>query len=285
VIASAANPVEAKIRASGTWARIPLPAVIGYDAAGLVDAVGPGVTDFAPGDEVFYTPEVFGNPAGTHAEYNVVHAHVVAKKPPSLSFAEAASLPLAGGTAYEGIVRRLAVRVGETVLIHGGAGGVGSLAIQIAKASGARVIATAGTRNQEFLRELGADVSIDYATEDVSSVVRRETRQQGVDATFDCVGGELAAKSVPLTRVFGRIATILPPKGDFAPLYVRNQALHGVFLTRERPRLEALARMVELGQLKPIVDLELPLERIREAHERLDSGHGRGKIVVRVSEP
>lgn len=144
VLASGTNPVDAKIRAAGQWAGIELPAILGYHACGVVEQVGACVHDVEVGDEVFYTPEIFGNRFGTYAEYNVVPAAIVARKPVGLSRAESAAVPLAGGTACEAIASRLAVRPGETVLIHGGAGGVGSIAVLFAKVSGAQVLATAG---------------------------------------------------------------------------------------------------------------------------------------------
>lgn len=284
VIASGTNPVEAKVRASGHWSKIVLPAVIGYDAAGLVEAVGSAVSGFLPGDAVYFTPEIFANANGTHAEYTVVPAAIVAPKPKNLSFAEAAAVPLAGGTAYEAVVRRLDLRLGETILIHGGAGGVGSFAIQLAKALGARVLASAGSANQQLLRELGADVSIDYKQADLAEICARETNGRGVDAVFDTVGGELVASSLGSTRAFGRVATILPPKGDLTALYLKNITLHGVFLTRERARLEALTQLIEAGRLKPLLDAVLPLDEVQSAHRRLDAGHGRGKVVLRVAE-
>src|SRR4051812_16639480 len=132
VIASGTNPVDAKLRADGSWAGLTPPVILGGDVAGVVEQVGPGVRDLAAGDEVYYSPEVFGNQSGSYAEYNVAPAAEVARKPANLSFVEAAAVPLAGGTAWEAVVRRLKVTVGETVLIHGGAGGVGSFAVQIA---------------------------------------------------------------------------------------------------------------------------------------------------------
>lgn len=283
VLASGTNPVEAKIRAAGSWAGIQLPAALGYDAAGVVEELGPGALDFKINDPVYFTPEIFGNSHGTHAEYTVVPAAIAARKPTRASFVEAAGVPLAGGTAYEAIVRRLALTVGESVLIHGGAGGVGAFAVQIAKAAGARVFATAGPKNQDYLRELGVDVPIDYTREDFAAVVDKETNRRGVDAAFDTASGELAAKSIPVVRPYGRIATILPPKGDLGGLYMRNQTLHGVFLTRERARLEALTRLIDQGQLKLPIDQVLPLEEVVAAHRRLDSGHGRGKIIFEVA--
>lgn len=285
VLASAVNPVEAKIRASGTWAGLSLPAILGYDAAGLVDLVGPGVTDFAPDDEVYFTPEVIGNSHGTHATYTVVNAAIVAKKPRSIGFDEAASIPLAGGTAYEAIVRRLNVKVGDTVLILGGAGGVGSFAVQLAKAAGARVLASAGPANQDLLTQLGADVAIDYTKRDPVEAALTDTNGVGVDATFDTVGGEVFLGAIPATRAFGRIATVLGPRGDLTPLYLKNQTLHGIFLMRERARLEALAKLVDQGRIKPLVAEVRPfnLESVKEGHRRLDSGHGLGKFVLDVS--
>lgn len=281
VMASGTNPVDAKIRANGAWAKLEMPAVLGYDVSGVVEKTGAGVSDFKEGDEVYYTPEIYGNSRGSYATHNLVAADVVARKPATLNHVEAAAVPLAGGTAWEAIVRRLAVRVGETVLIHGGAGGVGSFAVQIAKASGARVLATASAANQSTLRELGADVPIDYA-HDFGDAVKRETGGMGVDAVFDCASGDLVGSSLHVTRPFGRLACILPPGGDLRLLYVKNLTLHGVFLTRERKRLDEMRALIDQGKLRPLVTEVLPLDQVSRAHERLDTGHGRGKIVLRI---
>ncbi|HEY8486881.1 MAG TPA: zinc-dependent alcohol dehydrogenase family protein [Limnochordales bacterium] len=283
VVASGTNPVDAKIRANGQWAGIPLPAVLGYDVSGVVEQVGPGVSDFQPGDEVFYTPEIFGNRWGSYAEYEVVPAAIVARKPRGLSHVEAAAVPLAGGTAWEAVVRRLRVQPGETILIHGGAGGVGSFAVQFARVAGARVLATAGPANQATLKELGADVAIDYTREDPAEVALRETGGRGVDAVFDTVGGETLARSLRAVRPFGRLASILGIRGDLTLAYRNNLAIHGIFLTRERRRLEEMTPLLERGQVRPLIDQVLPLDQVRRAHERLDSGHGRGKVVLQVA--
>jgi len=281
VVAAGTNPIDAKLRAAGGSRGLEAPVVLGADVSGVVEEVGVGVTDLAAGDEVYYTPEVFGPGShGGYAEYHVAKADIVAKKPASLSHEEAAAVPLAGGTAYEALVRRLAVRVGETVLIHGGAGGVGSFAVQIARSAGARVLATAGPDNQETLEALGADVAIDYTRQDAAEAALDDT---GVDAVLDTVGGETVVNSIPATRPFGRLATILGAQGDLTPLYQKNQTLYGVFLLRERARLEELARLIERGQMRPLVDQVLDLSEVGKAHKRLDSGHGRGKIVLRVS--
>jgi NADPH:quinone reductase len=285
VVAAGTNPVDAKFRAEGDSIGLEAPIVLGADVSGVVEEVGPGVTDLAAGDEVYYTPEVFGpHSNGAYADYHAAKADIVATKPVVLTHEEAAGVPLAGGTAYEALVRRLAVRVGETVLIHGGAGGVGSFAVQIARAAGARVLATAGPDNQEVLKELGGDVAIDYQGQDVTEVALEETGGEGVDAVFDAVGGGTIVESIPATKPFGRLATILGAQGDLTPLYQKNQILYGVFLTRERARLEELGALIERGQVHPLIDEVLPLKEVDRAHERLDSGHGRGKVVLRVAE-
>jgi NADPH2:quinone reductase len=284
VIASGTNPVDAKIRANGTWAGIVPPAILGYDVAGVIEQVGAGVTDFDVGDEVYYTPTIRDNQMGSYAEYNVAPAAIVARKPKNLSFVDAAAVPLAGGTAYEAIVRRLRLRVGQRSLIHGGARGVGSFAVQIAKAAGAFVLATASAANQATLTELGADIPIDYQRERPADVARRVTDGAGLDAAFDTVGGRLIADTIPAMRPFGHLATILDPTGDLHTLTIANLTLHGIFLTRERARLDDLTRLIERDQVRPLVADVLPLRDVRKAHERLDSGHGRGKVVLEVSQ-
>jgi NADPH2:quinone reductase len=283
VIASGTNPVDAKIRQAGTWAQIPFPAVLGYDVSGVVEALGPGVTEFKVGDEVFYTPEIFGNPHGSYAQYTIAAASIVAPKPPSLSYVEAAGIPLAGGTAWEAIVRRLNVRPGETMLIHGGAGGVGSFAIQFAKTAGARVIVTGSKANHSALHELGADVAVDYRDADVAEQILRATSGHGADASFDTAGGNVSLSTL-VTRPFGRIATILPPDGDLSALYTKNQTLFGTFLTREGAWLREMTPVFERGQAKVVIDTVLPLEEVGKAHERLDSGHGRSKIILQAEQ-
>jgi len=280
-LAVAVNPVDAKIRAAGRWAGVEPPFVLGYDAAGVVAKVGPGVKDLKEGDEVYYTPEIFGNPHGTYAEYTPVPAGIVAKKPKNLSFAEAAAIPLAGGTAWEAVVRRLAVRPGETVLVMGGAGGVGSFAVQFAKAAGAYVIATASAESLPVLKELGADLALDYRGPWAEEVLKA-TEGQGVDAAFETAGESLVERVIPVVRPFGRIATILPPQGNLSGLYTKNQTLYGVFLTRERKRLLEMRPLFERGLARPLIAEVLPfsLENLRKAHARMDSGHGRGKIVL-----
>jgi NADPH2:quinone reductase len=282
VIASALNPVDAKLRANGAWAKLDPPVILGYDVAGVVEEVGFGVSEFRAGDEVYYTPEIFGNPHGSYADYSVVSAAIVAHKPTALSFVEASAIPLAGGTAWEAVIRRLAIRPGETILIHGAAGGVGSFAVQFAKTAGARVLATASSDSHDLLRDLGADVTIDYRKNDAAEIALRETKGQGADAAFDMEGTNIVARCLTGIRTFGRVACILPPQGELSLLYQKNITLHGIFLTRERQRLEEMRPLFETKQVRPVIDTVLPLEEVGKAHDRLDSHHGRGKIVLRI---
>ena len=165
VHATSINPLDFQVRRGDYPDLVQLPAITGHDVSGVVEAVGPGVTTFAPGDEVWYTPQIFDG-QGSYAEYHVASESIVGKKPAALSHLEAASLTLVGGTAWEALVVRAALRVGETILIHGGAGGVGHVAIQLAKAIGAKVFTTVREANSEFARSMGADVVIDYEKED-----------------------------------------------------------------------------------------------------------------------
>ena len=224
------------------------------------------------------------NPNGSYAEYTVAPASIVAQKPKGLSFVDAAAIPLAGGTAWEAVIRRLRLQPGETVLIHGGAGGVGSFAIQFAKAAGARVIATAGAENRGTLLELGADLAVDYREQDAAQVALEDTDGKGVDAAFDISGANRVARCLPGVRPFGRVAYILPPEGDLSLSYQKNIALHGVFLTRERSRLEEMRPLFERGLAKPLVDQVIPLSEVAKAHKRLETEHGRGKIVLSMED-
>jgi NADPH2:quinone reductase len=283
IIASAVNPVDAKIRASGYWGKSSLPIILGYDAAGIIEEAGAGVTNFKVGDEVYYTPKLMDNPIGTYAEYNSVEASIISLKPKNLSFEEAAAIPLAGGTAWEAVIRRLKIMPGETILIHGAAGGVGTFAVQFAKAAGAKVIATASPENHGILKELGADIIIDYHKLDAAKTALEETGGKGVDAAFDIQGDDIVSRCLPGIRPFGRVASILPPKGDLTLLYRNNITLYGVFITRDSKRLEEMRSVFERGLAKPIIDKILPLEEVSKAHERMESHHGIGKIVLRIA--
>lgn len=283
VLATSVNPVDYKLRRNGTWAGMTPPAVLGYDAAGVVEALGDGVDAFARGDAVFYTPVIFGKP-GTYAELHVVDAAIVAKKPSTLSYVEAAALPLAGCTAWDALVLRARVQPTETVLIHAGAGGVGSLAVQVAKAAGCRVIATAKTDAHALVRSLGADVVVDHTREDFADATLRETGGRGVDVALDTVGGDALARSIKCTRPRGRLVSIASTSGDLGGAYMKNLDVLFVFLERSGDKIRALQALAERGQIKPVIDSVLPLEDVAKAHAKIEGGGMRGKLVLRVSD-
>jgi NADPH:quinone reductase len=271
LLATSVNPVDYKIRRAGSWAQVKPPAVIGYDAAGVVEAVGPGVTGFAPGAKVFYTPHIFGRP-GTYAELQVVEADIVVPKPDNLTFLEAASLPLAGGTAWDMVIRLAAVKPGETVLVHAGAGGVGSLAVQLARA-----------RNAELVMSLGADVVIDYRSEDFAAATLRETGGRGVEVAVDTVGGDTLARSIAAMKPYGRMVGCVSCTADLSTALGKNLSLHFEFLERARLKMEALRTLAERRQLVPVVDSVMPLDEVAEAHRRIEAGGMRGKIVLEIA--
>src|ERR1051326_2085656 len=199
IYAAGTNPVDAGNRQDGSWAGLHPPVIPGCDASGVIDAVGSGVTTFAPGDDVFYMTDFLHHSQGTYAEYQVVDAALIAPKPPTLTHVEAAAMPLAGGTAYEAIIRRLALTRGEWILMFGAAGGVGSLALQIAVARHAHVIAVARSRHHGLLSALGAAACLDYTTQDVVAEARAIASRK-LDALVDFVGGETVARSLSAIR-------------------------------------------------------------------------------------
>lgn len=287
VHATAINPLDYQVRRGDYPDLVPLPAITGHDVSGVVEAVGPGVTAFAPGDEVWYTPQIFDGP-GSYAEYHVAAANIVGRKPASLSHLEAASLTLVGGTAWEALVVRAGLRVGESILIHGGAGGVGHVAIQLAKAIGARVYTTVREGNVEFVRGLGADVAIDYEKEDYVDAVLRETGGRGVDVVFDTIGGNTLTHSPDALAQLGRVVSIvdIAQPQNLIQAWGKNASYHFVFTRQNRGKLDELSALVERGQLRPHVGAVYSLADIPAAHARLESGNNglRGKIAIAVGE-
>ena len=283
IYAAGTNPVDAQNRRDGSWAGLHPPVIPGSEASGVIDAVGPGVTTFAPGEEVFYMTDFLHNPHGTYAEYQVVDAALIARKPPRLSHVEAAALPLAGGTAYETIIRRLALSQGEWMLMFGAAGGVGSLALQIAVAQGAQVIAVARSHHHGLLSALGAVACLDYTTQDVVAEAQAIAGRK-LDTIADFVGGETVARSLAALRSYGRVASIAGLSGDLEQLLDLNLTLHGILVRPERTRLLALDALIASRGLHPIIDQVLPLKEAAQAHRRLETGHGQGKIVLAVRE-
>ena len=279
VRAASMNPLDCKLR-EGKFRlvfRVRPPFVLGFDVAGEVEGVGPGVTRLRPGDAVFgELPR-----PGAHAEYVVAGEDHLLPKPGRLSFEEAAAIPAAAMSALQALRDEARLRAGQHLLVNGAGGGIGTFAVQIAKAWGGRVTAVASARNQGLLREIGADESLDYAKDDFA---RR-------DAAFDVVLDVVPNRSFPECRRAlapgGTYVTTLPGPGPFLwraltalPLF-GGRRCRALMLRPKRSDLEELARLAEAGSLRPVVGEVFPLDAIREAHVRMQSGHARGKIVVR----
>jgi len=293
--ASGINPLDAKIRAGQAGhARQPLPAVLGMDLAGVVEALGEGVSDWVVGDEVYGLATGIGGAQGSLAEFAAVDARLLARKPANLSMREAAALPLVLITAWEGLVDRARVGADQSVLIHGGAGGVGHVAVQIAKALGARVFATGSARHQAEIESFGATF-IDYRQQGVEEYVAQHTAGEGFDIVYDTVGGETLDRSFQAARTYhGHVLSCLGwGQHSLAPLSFRGATYSGVFtllplLTghgREHHGqiLAQAARLIEAGQLKPLLDpRRFTLQTAEEAYTLLASGAAQGRLVIEV---
>ncbi|MGY2081214.1 NADP-dependent oxidoreductase [Modestobacter sp. SYSU DS0657] len=268
--AAGVNPVDMGIRAGGLAGFFPhhFPIIPGWDLAGTVEAVGPAIVDFAPGDEVFGYLRRDEVQWGTTAELVPAPQRCLAHKPSSLSFAEAGALPLAGLTAYQALTEALAVGEGDRVLVHRAAGGVGFFAVQIAAALGAHVIGTASPRNHGFLRDAGAAEVLDYSAGPIS-----EQLAEPVDAVLDLNGGDALTDAPKQVRDVSRIASVVDPA-------VNEMGGRYVFVRPERHDLEELGRMADAGQLRVSIAKAFPLEQTAQAQELVAGGHVRGKVVV-----
>lgn len=285
VYATSINPLDYQVRRGDYPDLVQLPTITGHDVSGVVEEVGPGVATFSPGDEVWYTPKIFDGP-GSYAEYHVVAESIIGRKPASLSHLEAASLTLVGGTVWEALVARAALRVGESILIHGGAGGVGHVAIQVAKAMGAKVFTTVREANFEFARSLGADMSIDYVREDYVDAIMRETGGRGVDVVFDTIGGNTLSRSPDTLAQYGRVVSIVDTAQpqNLIQAWGKNASYHFVFTRQNRGKLDELSALIERGHLRPHVGAVYSLSDIPLAHARLETPNNgvRGKIAIAV---
>jgi len=291
VRAAAVNPIDYKVRKTGALGA-GAGKILGRDAAGIVDAVGPGVAQFKPGDKVFYTPDF--EATGSYAQWNLVRAELVARMPEGVSFEQAAAVPLAGTTAWDCLFTRGGVGVGQTMLIAGANGGVGSIAVQLAKAAGAFVFGTCSTRSMEFVKSIpvcgpaggghrGPDRVLNYQTENWSEIIKAEF-PGGLDVVYDCVGQDVVSRSLPLMKSMGRIVSIVNPSGKLEEGYRKNVALHYSFVVPNRAAMEGLRTLMERKQLVPLIDSVLPLEEVAEAHRRLEAGGVKGKIVLRIDD-
>jgi NADPH:quinone reductase len=296
VEASGVNPLDVKIIAgTAAHARVTPPLVLGMELAGVVTELGQGVAGLQVGDEVYGLTGGIGDRPGSLAEYAAVDADLLAVKPARLSMCEAAALPLASITAWEGLVDRAGVRAGQLVLVQGGAGGVGHVAVQIARARGATVFATGTGDSLPVIKDLGG-VPIDYRVTPVADYVAAATAGQGFDVIFDTVGGASLDDAFTAVRTYtGHVVSILGwGTHSLAPLSFRGATYSGVFTllpiltgngrARHGEILRSVAALVDAGQLTPILDQQpYQLSTVADAHRAVADGTARGKVVVRVS--
>ena len=290
--ASGVNPLDTKIYAgTAPHARHPLPAILGLDLAGVIEAVGYGVERFRLGDEVYGMTGGVGGHPGSLAQFAVVDADLLAIKPTNLSMRESAALPLVFITAWEGLVDRAAVRANQTVLVHGGAGGIGHIAVQIANTLGAKVFSTGSQRQRDQIESLGATF-IDYASERVTDYVDRLTGGLGFDVIFDTVGGATLDASFEGVRRFGHVVSALGwGTHALAPLSFRAATYSGIFTllplltnvgrAHHGEIMGQATRLVEAGRVRPRLDpRRFTLDSVGEAYEALTSRAARGRLVV-----
>nr|WP_292372064.1 NADP-dependent oxidoreductase [Methanosarcina sp. UBA411] len=272
VVAAGVNPIDWKIRRG--YMELPLPMTVGSDVAGIVDVVGQGVDSFRPEDEVFGKASAG---QGGYAEYTVVSSTQIALKPSSIGFIESAAIPTAGLAAWQSLFDIAGLERGQTVLIHGAAGGVGTFAVQFAKWKGAYVIGTASSKNAEFLKSIGCDEVIDYRNQRFEEIV------SSLDVVLDTIGGDTLERSWGVLKPGGFLVTTVAsiPKGVPEKYGVRADRLMTQADGRE---LAQIAAIIDEQKIKPIVTTVLPLTDARKAHEMSETGHARGKIVLRVAE-
>ena len=277
--AAGVNPVDWKTRAGAGMAAVigPPPFTVGWDVAGTVDAVGPGVTRFSVGDAVFGMPW-FPRQAGAYAEFVTAPSRHFARRPAGLSEVEAAGLPLAGLTAWQSLVDIAAVQPGQRVLVHAAAGGVGHLAVQIAKARGAYVIGTASVGKHNLLHDLGVDEAVDYRSEAFEKVV------EPVDLVYDLVGGEVAVRSLDVLTPEGRLICLPSAAAAEAVTAAAARGIRatGMLVEPDGDGLEELADLVDQRRLRVLVAETFPLERASHAHRAGELGHTTGKLVLTV---
>ncbi|MCX8508560.1 MAG: NADP-dependent oxidoreductase, partial [Rhodobacteraceae bacterium] len=273
IVAASVNPVDWKIRQGHLASFIPhtLPLTLGWDLSGVVAAVGPAVTGFKPGDAVYSRPDIARN--GSYAEFIAVRESELALKPATISHVEAASLPLVSITAWEVLVTTADLQPGQRVLIHAGAGGVGAIAVQLAKARGAHVTATASAGKAALVRGLGADEVLDYRSQDVARLAR------DMDVVFDTQGGEAQEAAWGSLKPGGILVSIVaPPSAERAAAEGKRSAF--VFIQPSAPILRDLAAMVDASLIRPLVGAEFSLDNAARAQEFSETGRATGKIVL-----
>jgi NADPH:quinone reductase len=295
VAATSVNPVDCKIRRGERPAIAPpLPAILQGDVAGVIEEIGPEVTDFKIGDEVFGCVGGFKDLGGSLADFTIGNVQLLARKPTNLSHPQAAALPLVTITAWEGLHDRANISAGQSVLIHAGTGGVGHVAVQLSRAAGAKVATTiSGDAKAAALHEIcGPELeTINYRTEEVTEYMKRLTGGNGFDIVFDTVGGPNLGRSFGATRRHGQVVNILSmAEHDLSQMHLKALSLHVVFMlipmitgegrSRHGAILREAAKLVEDGMLKPLIDCIHPFDDASEAHRRAESGQQIGKVVL-----
>jgi len=294
--AAGVNPVDTKIRRNGVFYDHALPAVLGCDGAGVVVETGSKVSQFKAGDKVWFCHGGLGREQGNYAEYTVIDERWVSLMPETFSFTEAAAVPLVLITAWGALFDRGGLQAGQTVLIHAGAGGVGHVAIQLAKLKGARVITTVSSAQKaEFVKSLGADEAINYTKDGFANAVNDLSGGKGTDLVFDTVGAAVFKESIAVTAHFGRLVTLLDPgELNLGEARMRNLLIgFELMLTpmlRDLPKardkhveiLNQCAQWADKGLLKPHISKQLSLQEATVAHKLIEAGHTSGKIVLSV---
>lgn len=282
ILYTSVNPVDWKIREGMLQGRLPheFPITLGWDAAGIIKAVGQNVTHLKVGDEVYAYCRKPVIHEGTYAEFICFDEEHVALKPKNLSFAQAAAIPLVGLTAWQALFDFGKLKSGETILIQAGAGGVGSLAIALAKNVGAKVYTTASEANHPYVKKLGADVAIDYHKQSFIDAIKRQ-EPHGIDMVLECMGGDTLKSSVELLKEGGRLISIL---GQLNPAVAKEKKItfHYVFVSPNGEELKQIAALIEQRKIEPPAIEEMTLEEAAKAQEQIRLGHTRGKIVLKI---
>jgi len=296
--AAGVNPVDTKVRRHGVFYPEPLPAILGCDGSGVIVEIGSEVTQFKVGDEVWFCHGGLGREQGNYAEYTVLDVRWLSLRPQTISAIEAAAAPLVLITAWGALFDKGNLQAGQTVLIHAGAGGVGHVAIQLAKLKGAKVITTVSSEGKaDFVKQLGADEVVFYQPNGFTDAVNALTQNQGVDLVFDTVGPDVFKESIGITAHFGRLITLLDPGAvNLNEARLRNLLIGFELMLTPMLRdlnsardnhvkiLNQCAQWIDQGQIKLTISHQLPLKEAVIAHELIETGHISGKIVLSIND-
>jgi NADPH:quinone reductase-like Zn-dependent oxidoreductase len=283
VFATSVNPLDYQVRRGDYKNELALPVITGHDVSGEIVEVGQGVENFKVGDQVYYTPEIFKG-QGSYAQYHCAPESIIALKPKNLSHLEAATLPLAAGTAWEMLITRAQLKINQSILIHGGAGGVGIPTIQIAKAIGAIVFTTAKKVHHPFLLDLGADYVIDYENENYIDAIQKITDSKGVDVVIDTIGGNTISDSGRILSQMGQVVSLvdIEKPQNLIHAWGKNATYHFVFTRQNRNKLDQITKLAESGKLKPVLKKVFQLSEIGKAHRLLEFKEGDEKFYGKI---